>query len=129
MLSELKKLKSSRPTIGLLCIFGMVLFVQILPPIFWPSGIGIQEDQSITTRTVETIEKDTQGKIVKTVLTTTRNNGKTLWDWLSLLGVPLSLAILGYILQQEQRKRAEKLSEEQRKIADNEAKEDVESIK
>ena len=32
---------------------------------------------------------------------------------------------MGYILQQEQRKRAEKLSEEKRKIADNEAKEDV----
>jgi hypothetical protein len=25
--------------------------------------------------------------------------GKTAWEWLELLGVPLSLAILGYILQ------------------------------
>ena len=75
MFSGLKKLKSSPPTIGLLCIFGIVLFVQILPPIFWPGGIGIKEDKSITTKTVETIEKDEQGKMVKTVLTTTRNNG------------------------------------------------------
>ena len=37
----------------------------------------------------------------------------------------MSLAILGYFLQQQQQKRAEKLSEDQRKIADNETKEEV----
>lgn len=63
-------------------------------------------------------------------------SGKTVWDWLSLLGVPLTLAILGYILQQQERnraeilkeqerERAEKLSREQREIAANEAKEEI----
>ena len=33
-------------------------------------------------------------------------NGKTLWEWLELLGVPLTLAILGYFLQQQEQKRA-----------------------
>ena len=51
--------------------------------------------------------------------------GKTLWDWLDLLGVPITLAILGYILQQQQQKRSERLSNDQREIADNEAKEEV----
>jgi uncharacterized protein YjbI with pentapeptide repeats len=59
-----------------------------------------------------------------------------LWDWLSLLGVPLSLAILGYWLQQnqqrrtevvakEQRERDEKVAKEQRELAADETKEEV----
>ena len=134
MLSELKKF--SRPTIGLICVFGVILVGWISPPIFWPGGIGIEKDESVTTTTIETIEKDKQGKTVKKVTTTAHNDGKTLWDWGSLLGVPLSLAILGYFLQQQQQKRAEKLSKEQqeradklskeqRNIADNETKEEV----
>jgi hypothetical protein len=124
MLSELKKIP--RPvTIGLICFFSVVLVGSILPPIFWPGGIGIGKDDSVTTTTVETIEKDKQGKTVKNVTTTAHSDGKTLWDWGSLLGVPLSLAILGYFLQQQQQKRAEQLSEDQRTIADNQTKEEV----
>jgi hypothetical protein len=110
-LNQLKKF--SRPTIGLICVFGVVLLGRILPPMLWPGGLGIGNDDSVTT-TVETIEKDKQGKTVKKVTTTAHNEGKTLWDWGSLLGVPLSLAILGYVLQEQQRKRA-----------DNETKEEV----
>ena len=120
MLSELKKF--SRPTIVLICVFSVVLVVRILPPIFWPGGIGIGKDNSVSTKT---IEKDERGKTVKTIETIKYDDGKTLWDWGSLLGVPLSLAILGYVLQQQQQKRAEKLSEDQRRIADNETKEEV----
>jgi uncharacterized protein YjbI with pentapeptide repeats len=123
MLSELKKIP--RPvTISLICAlgFGVVLLGRILPPIFWPGGIGIGKDNSVSTKT---IEKDAQGKTVKTIETIKYDDGKTLRDWGSLLGVPLSLAILGYFLQQQQQKRAEKLSEDQRKIADNETKEEV----
>ena len=113
MFSELKK--SSWPTIVLICFFGFVLGFGgffVLPKL-WPGGIGIGKDESVTTTTVETIEKDKQGKTVKKVTTTAYNDGKTLWDWLSLLGVPLSLAILGYFLEQQQQKRAEKLSEDE----------------
>ena len=131
MLSELKKF--SRPTIVLICFFSVVLVVKILPPIFWPGGIGIGKDNSVSTKVIET---DKQGNIVKTIETIKYDDGKTIWDWLSLLGVPLSLAILGYFLQQQQQKRAEKLSKEQqeraeklskdqRDIADNETKEEV----
>lgn len=145
MFSELKKF--SWPTIGLICIFGVVLVGWILPPILWPGGIGIGKDDSVTTTTVETIEKDKQGKTVKKVTTTAHNDGKTLWDWGSLLLVPSSLLLFGYILQLQQQKRAEKLStdqqkraeafsekqeelakkfaEEQRDIADDETKEEV----
>lgn len=124
MFSELKKF-SWPITICLICVFSVVLVGWVLPPILWPGGIGIGKDESVTTTTVETIEKDKQGKTVKKVTTTAHNEGKTLWDWGSLLGVPLSLAILGYFLQQQQQKRAEKLSKEQRRIAENGTKEEV----
>ena len=134
MLSELKKIP--RPvTIGLICIFGFALGFGgfFLLPKLWPGGIGIGKDSPVSTKT---IEKDAQGKTVKTIETIKYDDGKTLWDWGSLLGVPLSLAILGYFLQQQQQKRAEKLSreqqeraekfaKEQRDIADNETKEEV----
>ena len=136
MFSELKKFsrpifselkKNSWPTIGLICVFGFLLGFGgfLFLPKLWPGGIGIGKDESVTTTTVETIEKDKQGKTVKKVTITAHNDGKTLWDWGSLLGVPLSLAILGYFLQQQQQKRAETLSKEQRDIADNETKEEV----
>ncbi len=113
-LNQLKKIP--RPvTIGLICVFGVVLLGRILPPILWPGGIGIGKDSPVSTKT---IEKDAQGKTVKTIETIKYDDGKTLWDWGSLLGVPLGvpllLAILGYVLQ-----------EQQRKIADNETKEEV----
>ncbi|MFM7573042.1 MAG: pentapeptide repeat-containing protein [Snowella sp.] len=120
MLSKLKKF--SWPTIGLICVFGVVLVGWILPPILWPGGIGIGKDSPASTKA---IEKDARGKTIKTIETIKDDDGKTLWDWGSLLGVPLSLAILGYVLQQEQQRRAEKLSEDQRKIADNEIREKV----
>ena len=51
--------------------------------------------------------------------------GKTLWDWLGLIGVPLSLAVLGFVLQRQQQKRSEALAKEQRAIAANEEKEEI----
>ena len=75
----------------------------------WPNWAGIGKGESISITT----EKDATGNIIKIVETVTPESGKTLWDWLSLLGVPLSLAILGYWLQQQQQKRAEILSKDQ----------------
>ena len=132
MLSKLKKF--SRPTIVLICVFGICLTVYTLRPLLWTGGTGISDTldkifwgdiKQSETVVSKTVEKDKQGKTVKTIETIKYNDGKTVWEWLSLLGVPLSLAILGYVLQQQQQKRAEKLSEEQRKIADNETKEEI----
>ena len=123
MLSKLKKF--SWPTIGLICVIVIVLVVCILPPIFWPGGIGIGKGDSTTT-TVETIEKDKQGKTVKKVTTTTHNDGKTLWDWGSLLIVPSSLLLFGYVLQLQQQERAVNLSKEQQKRTEDFSKEQQE---
>mgnify|MGYP001791046152 FL=1 len=48
--------------------------------------------------------------------------GQSFWQWLELLGVPLSLAVLGYLLQRQQRKQARTEANQQRKIAAVEAK-------
>jgi Holliday junction resolvase len=45
-------------------------------------------------------ERDSTGKVIKTV--EVEQSGKTLWDWLSVLGVPLSLAVLGFWFQQRE---------------------------
>jgi hypothetical protein len=116
------------PKKKILLALGVVLVIAavgISQPILWPGGFGIGKDQSVTTTSVETVVKDAQGNTTKTVKTTKSDDGKTLWDWLSLLGVPVSLAVLGYVLQQLQQKRAEILAKEQREIAADETKEEV----
>ena len=146
MSSELKKF--SRPTIGLIYVFGILLTVYTLRPLFWTGGTGIsnildtifwgdiKQSEPVVSKTVEKVEKDKQGNTVKTIETIKYDDGKTVWDWLSLLGVPLTLFFLGAWLQQKQQERARKLSEEQeerakkfakkqRKIADNETKEEI----
>jgi uncharacterized protein YjbI with pentapeptide repeats len=105
----------------LIIVSGFIAAMAVTKPILWPDGFGINADKSVTT----TVEKDPQGKITKTVETTKIDPGKTLWDWLSLLGVPITLAVLGYRLQHMQQKRAEKVAEDQRKLAANETKEEV----
>lgn len=69
----------------------------------FPGGIGLEEDKTVSTSE----EKNSQGNLTKTVTTTTQQSGKTLWDWLSVLGVPLSLAVLGFLFQHVQQKQAE----------------------
>lgn len=101
--------------------FGIIAAITVSKPLLWPDGFGITADKSVTT----TVEKDPQGKITKTVETTKTDRGKTLWDWLSLLGVPITLAILGYWLQQIQQKRAEEVAKDQRELAADETKEEV----
>jgi hypothetical protein len=59
------------------------------------------------------IERDGMGKIIKIV--EAKQSGKTLWDWLSLLGVPLSLAGLGFYFQQQQQKRSDEQAKLERK--------------
>jgi uncharacterized protein YjbI with pentapeptide repeats len=105
-----------------LCVILIAAAVGISQPLSWPGGWGIGKEKSVTTTT---IEKDGKGNITKSVEMTKIDDGKTLWDWLSLLGVPLSLAVLGYVLQQLQQKRAEILAKEQREIAAEETKEEV----
>jgi uncharacterized protein YjbI with pentapeptide repeats len=83
---------------------GLVVFKSVL----WPEGTGFGESQSVTIKKGE----DTQGQ--ETIETsTTTHGGKTLWDWLSLLGVPVSLAFLGFWMQNSQQNRIEEKTKEE----------------
>jgi len=74
-------------------------------------------------QTVMTSEKqDRQGNVIETTTTTTIQDAKTLWDWLSLLGVPFSLAVLGFVLQQLQQYRAEQQAKAEKVSAEQQAK-------
>jgi Pentapeptide repeats (8 copies) len=140
----IRKPKNFLPWVLLIIIaLGIVGFL-LSQPGLWPGGYGFGKDKSIST---EIVEKDKRGNITKIVETTKHDDGKTLWDWLSVLGVPLSLLILGslfQILQQQraeevakaqrerdekvaeaQHERDEKVAEEQREIAEDETKEEV----
>ena len=78
-------------------------------PKLLPNWIGTTADKTVTI----TVEKDLRGNIKKTVETIKTNPGKTLWDWLSLLGVPITLSLLAYGLQQIQQKRDEEAAKEE----------------
>ncbi|MEM6423773.1 MAG: hypothetical protein AAGF66_08790 [Cyanobacteria bacterium P01_H01_bin.119] len=84
----------------------------------WPGGFGFQPRDTIT----EVREIEENGEQVRTTKTTVP--GKTLWDWLSLLGAPVSIAILGFWLQslQKQREKATQ-AEEARKRQDEKERE------
>jgi uncharacterized protein YjbI with pentapeptide repeats len=97
----------------------------IFQPYLWPGGFGFGKGESVATKTVESVGKNAQGQITKTIETTKIDDGKTLWDWLSVLGVPLTLLFLGSRLQQSQQERAEKVAQEQREIAADEKNEEV----
>ncbi len=62
---------------------------------------------------------------VETTTTTTPQEAKTLWDWLSLVGVPLSLAGLGFWLQLLQQKQTKEQLETERDIAEQNRQEEA----
>ncbi len=90
-------------------------------PFIWPGNWGVGSRTSIVTK----IEKNKQGNVIKETEVITSTSGKSLWDGLSLLGVPLSLAILGAWIQNSQREQAEKAAKEQREQTADETREDV----
>ncbi|XHX80084.1 MAG: pentapeptide repeat-containing protein [Stenomitos frigidus ULC029] len=82
---------------------------------------GFEPDETIT----KTEKKNKQGDIIETTSTIAFQDAKTLWDWLSLLGVPFSLAVLGYVLQQLQQKRIDEQVKVEKEIAESNQREEA----
>lgn len=106
-----EKLQEFIDTYRIPIVFGfIVISIQILVVMVsvdnWASWTGFGREDTI----IIDIQKDESGDIVAI---TTSESGKTLWDWLSLLGVPLSIAALGIYYNKK----------EQQRIADNEKEE------
>jgi uncharacterized protein YjbI with pentapeptide repeats len=97
----------------------IILSAGFFQPQLWPGGVGFAPEKTVTT-TVEKAPQQMQkrAKITKIIEETKYDPGKTLWDWLSLLGVPLTLAIVGFWFQKIQQKAAIEVAEQQRILAD-----------
>ena len=95
--------------------------VAVTQPYLWSGGFGFSQDFEIA----RTIEKDGRGNVVKQTETTKTIASKTFWDWLNLLGVPLSLALLGAWLQTTQQKQAKESEKVQQKQVEANMKEEV----
>ena len=81
------------------------------------TGFGGGTTEQATT----SIEKAPNGKIIKTVVTSKKEDSKTLWDWLSVLGVPLTLTLLGVLFQIRQQIQADKKADSEKIIANAKA--------
>jgi hypothetical protein len=57
-------------------------------------------------------KKDKSGTVTEKTITITPQDPNTLWDWLSLLGVPLVLTMLGYKIQQLEREQTHEHAKE-----------------
>lgn len=76
--------------------------VLVLSPLLFPGGWGLQEGK---VRTTKTVRSPSTGMTIESTITNTPQ--KTVWDWLDLLGVPASLALLGIWFQYSQQQRSE----------------------
>ncbi len=77
----------------------------------WAGWTGFGEDTTLS----ESIE--TKTVTGKTTVTKQFQSGKTLWDWLGLLAVPLLLLFLSYLFQRRERERADRQAQVERDIA------------
>src|SRR5579864_8261349 len=60
---------------------------------------------------VTTISKTTSGVAPPTNTTTTvYQQGKTLWDWLQLLIIPLALAVIAFLFNRSERKNEQRVA-------------------
>ena len=112
----------------------IAIVIFIVTPVYFslnpstPGWVGIDNSKEKSQVTTEEVK----GKI-KTTETTKFEQAKTLWDWLSLLGAPATLAVFGFAFQasQEQakvaREKAEREVAEATKLrAEEQAKEEKE---
>ncbi|MEM6253640.1 MAG: pentapeptide repeat-containing protein [Cyanobacteria bacterium P01_D01_bin.156] len=91
----------------------------------WPGKWGFGADD-LATVTIEREIVDSQGNpSTETQDITVKAPGKSLWDGLNVLGVPLVLAILGAWFQKTQQEQAERTAREQREQDADEIREEV----
>jgi hypothetical protein len=94
-----------------------VLLMLILGTLGSPGGLGINSQTSTK------VERDRNWRVIKYSIE--RNDGKTVWDWFGLIGVPMTLAVLGIWYQSQEQIRASRDAEEQRRLATEENKEET----
>ena len=94
-----------------------VLLMSILGTLGSPGGLGINSQTSTK------VERDRNWRVIKYSIE--RNDGKTVWDWFGLIGVPMTLAVLGIWFQSQEQTRASRDAQQQRRLAAEENKEET----
>lgn len=113
----------SRPKawVPLVLVFAVIAFGVYcsLSPADRIGWTGFKRDIEISTSEKRIVNGVETTKITKDV------SGKTLWDWMSVLGVPISLAILGFWFQQQQQARADQEVKLEKEIAEGNQREEA----
>ncbi|MFL5655307.1 MAG: hypothetical protein ACJ8CB_14165 [Ktedonobacteraceae bacterium] len=109
-----QKIKQHRVAIAVVAIVFAVVIVLIIAG-YWFDWLGFKgyDKVSIATETTSTPQK-----VTKTV---EHQPGKTLWDWMELLIIPIMFAIAGFWLNQIQKSSAdgEKSQESEGPVGEN----------
>jgi len=101
----------------ILASIGILGFLLILSPLASPGGWGIKGDRTVK------VERDRNWRVTKYSIEGI--DGRTTWDWLGLIGVPITLLFLGILFQSQEQKRASQEAKEQRKLFEEENKEET----
>ena len=85
----------------------------------WPSGLGFGVDELATVkRQIKNADGDLASENESSSVAASEEfvveiPGRTLWDWLGVVGVPAALVILGAIFQQSQQKQSNNVAKEE----------------
>lgn len=103
-------------TIALLYFFSSLIAIGIILhknyDLRWADWTGFGKDSNISEE--ETLQN---GKLTLTKRITHFQSGKTLWDWLGLLGV-IAIPVALFLFQQQEQRRSDKQAENEKEIAD-----------
>ena len=95
---------------GLITVSMLVIVLIVVEVRAYGTGFGVY--------TIITTSKTTSGVTSPTIASTTAYQpGKTLWDWMQLLFIPVVLAVAGFWFNHRERKAAELRAENERKAA------------
>jgi hypothetical protein len=109
--------------VGGLIVVAVAVYCSIFPPPVDWVGMGTSQYESQVA--TETTDRKVDGTITKKTTTQKTDPSKTLWDWMSLLLAPATLASLGFWFQSSQ-EQAKAAKEEAAKKAEKASKERAE---
>ena len=108
-----QQIQKHRRTIGVAArVFIVVVVITLIIAIVLSSGTGFNGYNKVTT--VHTISGPSAGTVTKTE---EYQPGKTLWDWLQLLIVPLALAIIAILFNRAERKNEQRIASDNQQEA------------
>ena len=106
-----QKVKRPLLVIGVVAASAIAIILIVVEITFYGTGFNGY--------TIITTSKTTSGAVSPPITTTTvYQPGKTLWDWLQLLFIPVVLAVAGFWFNHRERKAAELRVENERKAAE-----------